>query len=459
MDRIRAYLRAHQAAHLEWVMEVARIPSISTRPEHRDDVAAAARWARDLCRRIGLAAELHATAGHPVVCAGHCHAPGAPTCLVYGHLDVQPEGDLSLWQSGPFEPTVRDGWLYCRGAADNKGQLLVHLRAAAAWLAVEKKLPINLKFLIECEEEIGSPSLGPFLEQHRERLACDQILISDTGLYADGWPTITVGTRGILSREVRVTGPKHDLHSGSFGGTVANPVHVLAGLLAGLHDADGRVTIPGFYDDVVELSPAERERIRALPLDEAAYAAELGVPRVWGERGYSTNERRWVRPTLEVNGIYGGFAGAGSSTIIPRSAGAKISLRLVPEQRGARIGPAFDAALRARCPDTVRLEIVDRGYADAYVAPLDSPAMAAAQAALRSAFGREPALVREGGSLPILPRFKRMLGADSLLLGFASPHCNAHGPNEKVRLEDLDRGAEAVARLYGLLAADAAGRA
>jgi len=452
VDGIIAYLRSKQSEHLEWAKELCRIPSISTKPECREHVRAAVQWTRDLCARLELRAEVMETGGHPLVYAEHCQVPGAPTYLVYGHLDVQPEGDLSLWHAGPFEPVVKDGMLICRGAVDNKGQVLVHLRAVAAWLAVERRLPVNLKFLLEAEEEISSPSLGPFLQQHADLLRCDHILISDTGMYADGWPTVTYGTRGLLYKEIRLHGPKHDLHSGGYGGSVANPANVLADIIAGLHDREGRVTIPGFYDDVAAASPAERDQLRALPLDDAQYATEIGVPGLCGEVGYSTNERRWIRPTLDVNGIYGGFINEGANTIIPRSAGAKVSMRLVPNQNGKKLSVLFDQAICARCPNTVRLEIIDHGHADAYMAPLDGRPMEAAREALQAAFGRAPAFVREGGSLPILPMFKRVLGADSLMLGFAGPNCNAHGPNENAVLADLDRGAEAVARLYGLLA-------
>jgi acetylornithine deacetylase/succinyl-diaminopimelate desuccinylase-like protein len=452
VDEILQYLRDHRAEHLDWLHQICRIPSISTKAEHKQDVRAAIEWTRDLCTRIGLEAEVRETGGHPALHAERCEAEGAPTYLIYGHMDVQPEGDLSLWDAGPFEPIEHDGWLLARGSADDKGQVLVHLRAVAAWLAVKGSLPVNLKFLIEGEEEIASPSLGPFLEKNRDLLRCDQILISDTSMYADGWPAITYGTRGLLYKEIRLSGPKHDLHSGSFGGTIANPANALAEVLAGLHDADGRVTIPGFYDDVVEATAAEREQIRSLPFDEQEYLDSIGSPATCGEKGYGTNERRWIRPTLDVNGIYGGFMAEGANTIIPKSAGAKVSMRLVPNQSGEKLSGMFDDAIRERCPNTVRLEILNHGFADAYMAPLDSRPMRAAKRALNEAFGREPALIREGGSLPILPLFKRTLGVDCLLLGFASPNCNAHGPNEKVYLADLDRAAEAAARLYALLA-------
>lgn len=451
MKQVIDYLHQHQAAHRAWALDLCRIPSISTKPEHKGDVRKAVEWTRDLCTQIGLKAELCETGGHPLVYAEWCQAPGKPTYLVYGHVDVQPEGDLSLWDAPPFEPVVKDDLLICRGSADDKGQVLVHLRAAAAWLATTGKLPVNLKFLLEAEEEIASPHLRPFIEQNKARLACDHILISDTGMYADGWPTITYGTRGLVYKEIRLFGPKHDLHSGSFGGTVANPANELAEIIAALKDEDGWVTIPGFYSDVATPTEEEQTQIRTLPLDDKEYAAAIGSPRIAGEKGYGTNERRWVRPTLDVNGIYGGFMGEGSNTIIPKSAGAKISMRLVPNQNADKIAGLFDEAVQALCPSSLRLEIINHGRADAYMSPLDGKPMQVAKRALHEAFEVEPAFIREGGSLPILPMFKRILGADSLMLGFAGPHCNAHGPNENVSLTALDKGAAAVALLLGYL--------
>lgn len=451
MDNIINYLREKRPLHLDWVRELCRIPSISTKDECKQDVRAAVQWTRDVCEKSGLKAELHDTGGHPVCYAEWTGAPGQPTYLVYGHVDVQPEGELSLWNAGPFEPVIKDGYLVCRGSSDDKGQVLLYVRAAAAWLATEKKLPVNLKFLIEAEEEIGSPSLDHYLAQNRERLRCDHILISDTGMYEDGLPTITYGTRGLLYKEVFLRGPKHDLHSGSFGGSVANPANVLARVIASLHDDQGRVTIPGFYDDVVEADAAERAQFKKLPFSDKQYMADLGVGALTGEAGYSTNERRWIRPTLDVNGIFGGFMREGKNTIIPKDAGAKVSMRLVPNQSGEKLSKLFDDTIRARCPSTVKLEIVDHGSANAYMAPLNSKPMEAAKKALREAFGKDPAFIREGGSLPILPMFKQVLGADSLMVGFAGPNCNAHGPNENVRIEDLDLGAESIARMLAYL--------
>jgi len=454
IDAAVEYLRQHRQEHLEWVRALCRIPSISTQDAHQQDVRRAAEWTRDLCKRIGLQhVEVHETARHPLVYADWCKAaPGAPTYLVYGHVDVQPEGERKLWDADPFDPVVRGEWLICRGSADDKGQVLLYLRAAQAWLQTAGKLPINLKFLIEGEEEIGSPSLPPFVKTHRDLLLCDGVLISDTGMYEDGLPTITYGTRGLSYKEIRLRGPKHNLHSGQHGGPVVNPADALARIIASLHDEHGRVTIPGFYDGVMDLFPEERRQFAALPFDEKRYAADLGVPAlVGGEQEFTVNERRWVRPTLDVNGVYGGYMAEGASTVIPAMAGAKLSMRLVPNQSAEEISRSFEEAVLARCPAGVRMEILDHTCADPYVTPLEWKAMHAAKTALKEAFGRETVFVREGGTLPILPMFRQVLHADSLMLGFASPHCNAHGPNEKARLPDLDRGAEAIARLFALL--------
>ncbi len=453
MERPIEYLRQHRRQHLDWAIELCRIPSVSTLDAHKADVRRSVEFTRDLCVKAGLKAEIHETARHPLVVAEWLGAgPDAPTYLAYGHVDVQPTGDLSLWDAGPFEPTVRGDWLICRGSSDDKGQVLLYIRAAAAWLATEKKLPINLKLLIEGEEEIGSPNLAPFVQKHRDLLKCDGILISDTGLWQDGLPTITYGTRGLTYKEVILRGPKFNLHSGTHGGPVVNPANALSRLIASFHDADGRVQIPGFYDDVVNPSPQERKAAADLPFNESEYAGELGVPGFAGERGYTVQERRSVRPTLDVNGVYGGYMDKGASTVIPAFAAAKVSMRLVPNQRGEDISAKFERTVRERVPAGVVCEILDHSSADAYVTPLDWKAMDAARRALKEAFDREPVMIREGGSLPILPMFKSALGADSLMLGFASPTCNAHGPNEKVRIPDLDAGAEAVARLFAHLA-------
>ena len=454
MQKAIETLKARQAEHLDWLIELCRIPSISTTPEHAADVRKAAEWTAEKCRQAGLDTELHETGGHPAVVAQWCHAgESAPTYLVYGHVDVQPTGDPNLWDADPFEPQHKGDWLIARGSADDKGQVLLYVRAAEAWLKAHGKLPINLKLLIEAEEEIGSPHLEPFIREHTDLLRCDGILISDTGLARDGQPAITRGTRGMVYKEVFLTGPNHDLHSGQFGGAVVNPANALAAMIAGLHDADGRVTVPGFYDNVPDPTPEERAQIAAIGIDDQAFAAELGVDALWhGEPGFSPQEMRSIRPVLDVNGITAGFQGQGANTIIPARASAKISMRLVPGQVARDVSKAFDQRVRELCPPGVKMEVVTHGSeADAYVTPDDCPALNAAIEALQDAFDEKPVHLREGGSLPILPMFKEVLGADCVLLGFASPTCNAHGPNEKVRLPDLDRGAETIVRLFGKL--------
>lgn len=448
------YLNKQRQTHLNELIELCRIPSISTKLEHAGDVRRAVEWTAARCKAAGLKAEIRETGGHPLVYAEWCEAgPDAPTYLAYGHVDVQPTGDLKLWDADPFEPQQVDEWLIARGAADDKGQVLLYVRAAEAWLKTAGKLPINLKLLIEAEEEIGSPSLEPFIREHADLLKCDAILISDTGLARDGQPAITRGTRGMVYKEVFLSGPKHDLHSGQFGGAVVNPANALAAIITKLHDADGRVTVPGYYDDVPKPTAEDRAQISAIGIDDGQFARDLGVDALWtGEKGYSPQEMRSIRPVIDVNGITAGFQGEGANTIIPARASAKISMRLVPNQDAPKISKAFDAHVRSLCPAGVKMEIVTHGSeAAAYVTPGDNPALKAGVQALREAFDQEPVHLREGGSLPILPMFKQLLGADCVLLGFASPNCNAHGPNEKVRLPDLDRGAETIVRMFGLL--------
>jgi acetylornithine deacetylase/succinyl-diaminopimelate desuccinylase-like protein len=376
-----------------------------------------------------------------------------PTILIYGHYDVQPAGDESLWLSLPFEPTIRDGTVFARGAADDKGQVLTHLLAAEAWMKVAGKLPVRVKFLIEGEEEISSPSLEPLIRAQRDRLQCDYVVLSDTPKFDARTPAITYGTKGMVYKEIVVTGPKQNLHSGSYGGTLANPGNVLAQIIASLRDEDERVTIPGFYDGVRELTPDEQKRLKELPFDESAYLEGMGAPALCGEKGYTTLQRRWARPTLDVNGLFGGFTGEGASTVIPAKMSAKVSMRLVPDQNPHRIAKLFDEAVQAACPSTVKLQIITHGFCAPYVAPLDSPGMSAAVDAINLGFGTNPVFTREGGSLPILPMFKEVLGGDSLMVGFCTPDCNAHGPNEFLTLADFHNGTRTAAYLMDRLSA------
>ena len=401
-----------------------------------------AKWVADKLRRLGFATEFHPTAGFPVVVARSAPRPGRPTVLIYGHYDVQPPDPLDLWDSPPFEPVIRDGVIYARGATDNKGQILAHIRGVQTALAEnDGELPVNVIFLVEGEEEIGSPNLRPFLEQHRENLRCDLVAISDTGMVGPGRPTLTYGLRGVAAMELSVQGPDHDLHSGIFGGAIANPATALARLLATLHNADGHVAIAGFYDRVRPLESWEREMWKTLPITDEYLLELTGATAPFGEKGYTSVERFSARPTAEVNGFGGGYQGEGSKTIIPAHAMAKLTFRLVPDQDPREILNLAAAHFQAHCPRGVRVS-TDAGHSGPpYVMDAHSAIGQAAQRALRATFpGVEPALIREGGSIPIVQAFREVLGVDTLLLGLALPDCRAHSPNENFPLENFRAG-------------------
>lgn len=445
-------------AYVERLFELLRIRSISTDPSCAGEIRRAAEWTHGLFQNCGIKSEIVETDRHPCVLAdsgppmgGKAKGDG-PTFLVYGHYDVQPDGDPSLWLSPAFEPTVRDGAVFARGSADDKGQVLTHLLAAEAWQKVAGGLPVRVKFLIEGEEEIGSPSLKRVLRDNAERLACDYVAISDTSKLDADTPAITYGTKGMIYKEIIVTGPKQNLHSGSFGGTVTNPGNALSQIIAALRDSDNRVTIAGFYDDVRDLTDADRARMAEVGFDEAAYQTSTGSISLDGEKGYTTLERRWARPTLDVNGLLSGFTSEGTSTIIPARAMGKVSMRIVPDQDPATISEAFDSAVRRAVPAGVDVEIVTHAVCGAYICPIDSPGMRAASGAIKAGFGKEPVFIREGGSLPILPLFRDILGAESLLMGFAVPECNLHGPNEFFGLSDFHNGIKTAASFMHLLA-------
>lgn len=453
INKVIAYIDEHRQAFADRLMELLRIPSISTDPDRKGDVRQAADWVRDLFDNCGMKSEIVKTPGHPSVIAEA--GPGnaaCPTVLIYGHHDVQPVGEESLWDSPAFEPAVRKGRVFARGAADDKGQVLAHLLAAEAWMKVAGDIPCHAKYLVEGEEEIGSPNLEEVVRKHRDRLACDYVALSDTPKFDALTPAITYGTKGLVYKEIRLTGPRQDLHSGSYGGTITNPGNALAAILSSMRDIHNRVTIPGFYNNVRELTEAERANLAKLSFDETAFRAFTGSPVLDGERGYSTIERRWARPTLDVNGLFGGFVGEGASTIIPSKMKAKVSMRIVPDQDPAHISAAFDQAVKDVAPEGVKVEIVTHASCAAYLCPLDSPGMAAASEAAKAGFGVDPVFIREGGSLPILPLFKEVLGADSLMMGFCDPECNAHGPNEFLALDDFQRGIKAAAHLLDRMA-------
>lgn len=426
---------------LDDLLTLLRFPSVSTDPTRRGDVRACAEWLLARLSRLGLDAQLHETPGHPVVVARNQHQPGRRTVLLYGHYDVQPAEPLQEWRTPAFEPTIQDGRLYCRGATDNKGQLMAHVQGLTEMLAQHGELPVNLTILFEGEEEIGSPNLKPFLEAHRDLLACDVVAISDTGMVAPGVGTFTYGLRGIACLEAVVRGPSIDLHSGIFGGAVANPCTMVARLAASLHDAEGRVRVPGFYDAVRPLQDWERTAWEALGDDDAETLALTGAPAIFGEPGYTGRERRWGRPTAEVNGIGGGYQGAGSKTVIGREAFVKLSFRLVPDQDPDQILEAVAAHLRAQLPSAVTLEL-DMGHTGKpYLMDPNSALGMAARRALERTFGGQVALIREGGSIPIVQAFQDVLGAPTLLLGLALPDCQAHAPNENFPLENFIAGA------------------
>jgi acetylornithine deacetylase/succinyl-diaminopimelate desuccinylase-like protein len=435
-----------------------RIPSISALPEHADDCRTAATW---LARRLEAAGAEHVavedTTSHPVVYADWLHAgPDAPTVIVYGHYDVQPVDPLELWTSPPFEPVVRGGRMLARGAADCKGQVHLHLAALEALLATNGALPVNLKYVFEGDEEYDADHLDRWLQANAARLAADIAVISDTGFFDGNIPSITVGLRGLTYIQIDVTGTEVDLHSGQFGGAVQNPVNALCQIVAALKGPDGRIRVPGFYDDVVPLTDHDRAAFAALPFDDEDYRRSLGLPALVGESGFTTLERRGARPTLDVNGIWGGFQGEGTKTIIPAHAHAKVSCRLVANQDPERIYGLLRDYIAEVAPPGVRTEVTRLGGGRPSLTPIDHPATRAAARAVQGAFGREPVYMREGGSIPVAAAFESTLGLPVVLLGFTPPDDNAHAPNESMDLDNYERGIRCVARLWDELAADAA---
>ncbi|CAN5344878.1 dipeptidase [soil metagenome] len=456
ISQVDAYLQRTHGDAVKALIDVLRIPSISTQPDHADDVKAAAKWTADYLSRIGLKAEIWPTAGHPAVFA-EMKSPdaNAPTILIYGHDDVQPTGDLSLWTSPPFEPRVEaSGRIVARGSADNKGQFFLQILAVEAWLKTAGTLPVNVKFLIEGEEEIGSPNLPALLRDKLDRLRCDLVVVSDTPVWRPGRPAISLGTRGITGLEVKVTGPNRDLHSGMYGGSVPNPIDALCRMLARLHDEQKQVTVPGFYDDVKPIPPDLRDEWRRLDPDvhDDARKLECGLS---GEVGFNTLERRWLRPTLEFNGITGGYQGPGSNTIVPSSASAKITCRLVSDQDATKIQIALRDYLQSLAPEGVKVEFILRKMGSpAYSIAAHHPALQAAARVFKEVYNVDPVRIREGVTLPILPAFRSILGADSVLLGFCDPECQAHSFDEFFDSRDLLLGARTAARFFDAISSN-----
>jgi succinyl-diaminopimelate desuccinylase len=451
MRELEQYLDQHQRRFVSDLCDWLRIPSVSTDKAHGAELRQAAAWLAGKLTGCGIQAELIETSGNPVVYAETPPVPGAPTVLVYGHYDVQPADPLDEWTTPPFEPVERDGNLYARGATDDKGQVLTHVHSVEAWLATVGRLPLQVKFLIEGEEEIGSEGVEEFIGQAKDKLACDVVVISDSSQYGPGQPAITYGLKGIAYFELRLNGARQDLHSGTFGGAVTNPLNALTRLMAHLVDDQGRIQVPGFYDDVAPLTDRERSQFAALGFSDELFQQQLGVTGLSGEAGYTTLERRWARPTCDLNGIWGGYQASGAKTVLPAKAGAKFSFRLVPNQDPAKIERALRSYLAAHCPPGITLELEAMHAARGIVVPLDSPYMQAAAQAIECGFERPPVFAREGGSIPIVSLFRDTLGADSLLLGWGLDDDNAQGPNEKFCLADYHRGTRASAHLWELL--------
>jgi acetylornithine deacetylase/succinyl-diaminopimelate desuccinylase-like protein len=454
MQAVIDFLKQNESRFVNELCDYVRFPSVSAQPQHRSDMKACGEWVVKHCQQIGLEAQLCPTQGHPIVLAKtpRHSKNGRPHFLVYGHYDVQPPEPFELWKTPPFEPRIEGRSMFARGASDNKGQNLAHLKAIEAYFKTGTELPCDLTFIIEGEEEVGSASLSTFLKDRQSELKCDAVVISDTGMPDKRCPALTYGLRGIAAFEIVLHGPGRDLHSGIFGGTVDNPAMALSQLLAQLRDEDGSVAIPGFYDDVQPLSDYEREQFGRLPFTDEQYRQMLGVPKLFGEKGYTPFEQRSARPTLEINGLTSGYQGEGSKTIVPAWARAKITTRLVPKQSPAKIIQLVTEHLKRICPPTVTMKLESGHGADPY---LVSPTSAQAQAglrALKTAFGIEPILMREGGSIPIVNEFKRILGVDTLLLGLALPDDNAHSPNEKFDLDCFAKGQLMAAQLWQELA-------
>jgi len=453
MQEALQYAHGQQDRHLAELFAFLRLPSISTDPARAADTAAAADWLVGRCRDAGLDnARVIPTDRHPLVYADWCHAgPGAPTVLIYGHYDVQPADPLEQWISPPFEPEVRDGFVYARGAADDKGQVYAHVKAVEAYLKTSGRLPVNVKFIIEGEEEVGSGSLRVFIEQNHDLLAADSALVSDTHILAPDQPAIVYSLRGNCHVLVDVSGPSHDLHSGTYGGSINNPLNALAHLIARLKDERGHINIPGFYDRVRPLSVEERELLAGFPLDPDEWLHETGAPELWGEPEFSLAERVGARPTLDVTGLLGGYTGAGTKTIIPAHAHAKISMRLVPDQDPQEITDLFAQFVRDVLPPSVHVEIKVAGASAPAMVERDTPPMRAAAAALEAAFGRPPVFMREGGSIPVVGDFNSELGLPTVLMGFGLPDDRIHSPNERFYLPNFYKGIEASIRYLDLL--------
>jgi acetylornithine deacetylase/succinyl-diaminopimelate desuccinylase-like protein len=444
MQDIRRYVSENKQRFLDELFELLRFPSVSADPKFKADMLKTAEYVADKLKSAGAdTVEICATAGYPIVYGEKIIDNSLPTVLVYGHYDVQPPDPLNLWHTPPFEPTIRDEKIYARGSCDDKGQFYMHVKAFELMMST-KTLPCNIKFMIEGEEEVGSSNLGIFVSQNKERLKADVVLISDTSMISLEHPSLETGLRGLSYVEVEVTGPDRDLHSGVYGGAVANPATILAKLIASMHDDNNHITIPGFYDDVLELSKEEREMLNRAPYNESEYKIDLKVDELWGEKGYTTLERTGTRPTLEVNGIWGGYIGEGAKTVLPSKAFAKISMRLVPNQQSDKITKLFKDHFESIAPKSVKVKVTPHHGGEPVVTPTDSIAYKAAQKAIFESFGKEPIPTRGGGSIPIVALFEKELGIKTVLMGFGLDSDNLHSPNEKFDIANFYKGIETI---------------
>lgn len=453
MSSVNTYIDNNIDRFQNELFELLSIPSVSTDSSRKTDIKKAAEFLLNQLNNAGLEhCQVFDTPGHPVVYGDFLHAgDDKPTVLVYGHYDVQPPDPLELWESDPFTPVVKEGNVYARGASDDKGQAYIHVKSIESILKTNGTFPVNVKIILEGEEEIGSPNLVPFLEKYKEMLSCDMVLISDTSMFGKNIPSITYGLRGLTYMEVEVIGPNRDLHSGVYGGGVENPINALARLISNLKNDNGVIQIPGFYDKVRGLTPEEREAYRQLPFDEAAYKKELGIEEVFGEVGYSTLERVSARPSLDVNGIWGGYQKEGAKTVLPSKGGAKISMRLVPDQDPQEIAQLFKAHIESVAPKTVKVKIIEHHGGHPAITDLNFYGLKSAAKAFEDIYGEKPLYTREGGSIPIVADFQTILGADSILMGFGLNSNNIHSPNENFSLEDFHRGIKTSARFFELL--------
>lgn len=440
MDSILQHIQSNRQRYIDELSDFLRIPSVSAKSEHRSDCRRAADFLVDQFQNMGFDASVRATPGNPIVIAKYQKHPNKPTILIYGHYDVQPEEPVHLWNSPPFDPHIDNGNIYARGATDDKGQSFAHVKAVEAFMQAQGELPVNVIFLIEGEEEIHSENLDTFLVENKDELKADMALISDTSQYAPGLPSIVYGLRGICAEEFHVEGAAQDLHSGIFGGAVPNPAITLCQMIAKLKDEKGRIKVPGFYDDVLPLEEWEKKAFAELPWNESDFQKSLGLEGLHGEEGYSSLERRWARPTLDVNGIFGGYAGEGSKTVIPCWAGVKITMRLVPNQTPKKIHELFEEYVKEIAPSYVRVKFIDWGGCGPVLVPRDALFMNQAEEAFDKGFGHKPCFIREGGSIPVVLALKEILGLNTILMGFGRNDDNLHAPNEKFSLDDFERG-------------------